>query len=84
MLATINGTLLFFFNFYNLLPFHNESPEPSNSELHDMLVLLLFKFFIGSIYRGWVWELGCPWQKLHFVLSDPFFVDSDVCFGSLS
>ncbi len=38
----------------------------------SMLVLLLFSSPLLVFYRVQVRGLGQPWQKLHFVLSDPF------------
>ncbi len=58
------------------------SPDPSDSQLHDGASSLQFTSLI--FYRVQVRGQGQPWQKLHFVLSDPFLCLFDVCSGSLS
>ncbi len=58
------------------------SPDPSDSQLHVSTSSLQFTSLI--FYRVQVRGLGRPWQKLHFVLSDPFCVWFGVCFGLLS
>ncbi len=46
------------------------SPDPSDSQLHDGASSLQFTSLI--FYRVQVRGQGQPWQKIHFVLSDPF------------
>ncbi len=55
--------------------------NPSDSQLH---VGASLQFTLLIFYRFQVRGLGQPWQKLHFVFSDPFFVEFDVCFGLIS
>ncbi len=61
---------------------HRISPDPSDSQLHVGAAYLQFTPLI--FYRVQVRELRRPWQKLHLVLIDTFFVDFDVCFRLLS
>ncbi len=49
-----------------------------------IIVYVKNKLFFFFFYRVQVRQLGRPWQKLHFVLIDPFCFDFDVCFGLLS
>ncbi len=55
--------------------------NPSDAQLH---VGASLQFTLLIFYRFQVRGLGQPWQKLHFVFIDPFFVEFDVCFGLIS